>query len=72
VLNVVFRPQSKARLSKFDSGNESRSAGLGEQFTQAMESLILRIAENPSAVPAVQGETIQRVGKIVRESSYAV
>jgi hypothetical protein len=61
VSQVLFRPQAEGEALEVRRWYESRSPGLGEQFTQSMEGLIVRISETPFAFPAVHGETRRAV-----------
>lgn len=68
-LEVVFRPQAAAEAVEVRAWYEARSAGLGDQFGEALEALVERIAEMPSAFPRVHGAT-QRA--VLRRFPYAV
>jgi plasmid stabilization system protein ParE len=68
-LEVVFRPHAAAEAVEVRAWYEARSAGLGDQFGEALEALVERIAEMPSAFPRVHGAT-QRA--VLRRFPYAV
>ena len=56
-LQVVFRPQAEAEVSEACQWYETRRAGLGREFVRAVDSLVRRIATNPSTFPCVHNET---------------
>ena len=60
-LQVVFRPEAEGEALEVRHWYESRSPGLGEQFNQALASVISRITEAPRVFPAVHGETRRAV-----------
>jgi plasmid stabilization system protein ParE len=68
-LQVVFRPQAAAEAVEVQEWYESRSTGLGDQFGEALQGLVERIAEMPSSFPRVHGAT-QRA--VLRRFPYAV
>jgi plasmid stabilization system protein ParE len=68
-LRVVFRPQAVVEAVEVQGWYESRSAGLGDQFGEALEPLVERIADMPSAFPRVHGAT-QRA--VLRRFPYAI
>ncbi|WP_367079223.1 type II toxin-antitoxin system RelE/ParE family toxin [Luteitalea sp.] len=68
-LQVVFRPQAAAEAVEVQEWYETRSSGLGDQFGEALEELVERIANLPAAFPRVHGAT-QRA--VLRRFPYAV
>jgi toxin ParE1/3/4 len=68
-LRVVFRPQAVVEAVEVQGWYESRSAGLGDQFGEALKALVERIADMPSAFPRVHGAT-QRA--VLRRFPYAI
>jgi plasmid stabilization system protein ParE len=68
-MRIVFRPQAEGEALEARHWYESRSSGLGEQFTEALEALIARIGETPFAFPRVHDETRRAV---FRQFPYAV
>jgi plasmid stabilization system protein ParE len=50
---VLFRPPAAAELDEAYRWYERERAGLGDEFLQAAETLIARVAENPLAFPLV-------------------
>jgi plasmid stabilization system protein ParE len=50
---VLFQPAAAAELDEGYKWYEHERAGLGEEFLQAAEALIARVAENPLAFPLV-------------------
>ena len=68
-MQIVFRPQAEGEALEVRHWYESRSSGLGEQFSEALEALIARIAEAPFAFPRIHGETRRAV---FRRFPYAI
>jgi plasmid stabilization system protein ParE len=66
---VVFRPQAADDASEVQAWYESRRAGLGHEFGQAVDGLIARIATNPFLFHRVHGE-IRRA--VLSRFPYAV
>lgn len=60
-LHVVFRPQAAAEAVEVQEWYESRSTGLGDQFGEALQGLVERIVDMPSAFPHVHGATQRAV-----------
>jgi plasmid stabilization system protein ParE len=60
-LQVVFRPEAEGEALEVRRWYESRNPGLGEQFSEALASVISRITEAPLTFPAVHGETRRAV-----------
>ncbi|MDP2321516.1 MAG: type II toxin-antitoxin system RelE/ParE family toxin [Acidobacteriota bacterium] len=58
---VVFRPQAEDDALAVHAWYESRRAGLGREFGQAVEALISRIVENPFSFQRVHVETRRAV-----------
>lgn len=58
---VVFRPQAEDDAVAVHAWYESRRAGLGSEFGQAVETLIARIADNPFQYQRVHGDTRRAV-----------
>ena len=58
---VVFRPQAEDDALAVRAWYESRRAGLGREFGQAVETLILRIVENPFLFQRIHVETRRAV-----------
>ena len=52
-LSVVFRPQAEDEALEVRQWYELRRAGLGREFGQALDVLVLRIASNPLVFPRV-------------------
>jgi len=69
LVQIVFRPQAEGEALEVRHWYESRSSGLGEQFIEALEGLIERIAETPLAFPRIHGETRRAV---LRRFPYAI
>jgi plasmid stabilization system protein ParE len=59
--DVVFRPQAVKDALEVHAWYETRRAGLGREFGQAMEALITRIADNPLLFHRVHSETRRAV-----------
>ena len=55
-LQVVFRPEAEGEALDVRHWYESRSPGLGEQFSEALASVISRITESPLAFTARRDE----------------
>jgi len=53
---VVFRPEAEDEVVDAWRWYESRSAGLGDRFANAVDGLVDRLAENPLAFMQVHGE----------------
>ena len=66
---VVFRPQAEGEALEVRHWYESRSSGLGEQFSKSLEALVGRIAEAPFGFPTIHGETRRAV---LRRFPYAI
>ncbi len=47
---VVFRPQAEDELQETRDWHEQRQVGLGRAFASAVDDMVGRIAENPSAI----------------------
>jgi plasmid stabilization system protein ParE len=60
-LQIVFRPQAEGEALEVRHWYESRSSGLGKQFSDALEGLMGRVAEAPLAFPQIHGETRRAV-----------
>jgi plasmid stabilization system protein ParE len=60
-LRVVFRPQAEDEAIQVRRWYETRRAGLGQEFGQAVDGLIARIATNPLAFPRAHNETRRAV-----------
>jgi plasmid stabilization system protein ParE len=58
---VVFRPEAEDDVLEARAWYESRRLGLGQEFALAIETLIDRIAANPTVFPVVQSETRRAV-----------
>ena len=58
---VVFRPQAEDDALAVRAWYESRRAGVGREFGQAVEALISRIVENPFLFKRVHVETRRAV-----------
>jgi plasmid stabilization system protein ParE len=54
---VVFRPQAEDEALEVRQWYEARRAGLGNEFGEAADALVARIARDPLAFPRVYGET---------------
>lgn len=50
---VLFRPAAAGELDEAHRWYELERAGLGDEFLQAAQGLIARLAENPLAFPVV-------------------
>jgi plasmid stabilization system protein ParE len=68
-VQIVFRPQAEGEALEVRHWYESRSPGLGDQFTEALEALIGRFVETPAAFPRIHGETRRAV---FRRFPYAI
>jgi hypothetical protein len=58
---VVFRPQAEDELLEAQRWYESRAAGPGTDFAQAVDAVVARIAESPLVFPRVHGDTRRAV-----------
>jgi plasmid stabilization system protein ParE len=58
---VVFRPQAEDDAVAVHAWYESRRAGLGREFGQAIEALVARIVDNPFLFQRVHGDTRRAV-----------
>ena len=58
---VVFRPQAEDEVLEVRQWYESRRHGLGQDFGQALDVVVTRIAERPLAFPRVHNETRRAV-----------
>ena len=54
---VVFRPQAEDEALEVSHWYESRRADLGQEFGQALDALVARIASHPLVFPRVHNET---------------
>jgi plasmid stabilization system protein ParE len=61
VARVVVRPEAARELRATHQWYESRREGLGREFAEAVEAVLLRIAEQPFAFPRVHSETRRAV-----------
>ena len=50
---VLFRPAAAAELDEAYVWYERERAGLGDEFLEAAQALVARLAENPLAFPVV-------------------
>ena len=60
-LEVVFRLQAEDEVLEVRQWYESRRPGLGQEFGQALDVLIARLAASPLAFPRVHNETRRAV-----------
>lgn len=58
---VVFRPQAEDDVLAVRAWYESRQEGLGQEFGQAVDALVIRILENPLLFQRVHLETRRAV-----------
>ena len=58
---VVFRPEAEDDALEVRAWYESRRAGLGREFGQALDDLVARISDNPSLYQRVHRETRRAV-----------
>jgi plasmid stabilization system protein ParE len=58
---LVFRPQAVDDALEVQAWYESRRQGLGQEFSQGLDTLVARIAVNPSMFQRVHGETRRAV-----------
>lgn len=58
---VVFRPQAEDDVLAVHKWYESRRAGLGREFGQAVDALLSRIVENPFQFRLVHAHTRRAV-----------
>jgi len=58
---VVFRPQAEDEVLEVRRWYESRRAGLGAEFGQAVDALVARILESPLAFQRAHKETRRAV-----------
>jgi plasmid stabilization system protein ParE len=58
---VVFRPEAETEVLDVQQWYASRRDGLGEEFGNAVDAAVGRIAENSLAFPRVHGETRRAV-----------
>lgn len=58
---VVFRPEAEDDVLEVRSWYESRRAGLGRAFGQALDALVVRIADNPLLYQRVHNDTRRAV-----------
>ncbi len=54
---VSLRRQAGDDVLEVQQWYESRRAGLGREFAEAVDGLVMRIAANPLALPRVHSET---------------
>lgn len=66
---IVFRPQAEDEVIEIRQWYESRRAGLGRQFGEAIDGLVGRVAERPLAYQRVHNETRRAV---IARFPYAV
>jgi plasmid stabilization system protein ParE len=59
--DVVFRPQAEDEVLEVREWYEARRPGLGQEFGQAVDVLVARIAESALAFPRVHHETRRAV-----------
>lgn len=58
---VVFRPQAEDELLEVQRWYEGRREGLGEEFGEAIERMVARIATGPAEFHCVRGATRRAV-----------
>lgn len=58
---VVFRPQAEDEVLDVRQWYEAKRPGLGQEFGQALDVLVARIAESPLAFPRVHSESRRAV-----------
>lgn len=58
---VVFRPQAEDELLAVRRWYEGRREGLGDEFGEAVDRLVARVAAGPSAFQRVHGATRRAV-----------
>lgn len=58
---VVFTPEAEGDVLEVHSWYQSRRAGLGREFGQALDALIARIADNPLLYQRGHNETRRAV-----------
>jgi hypothetical protein len=58
---VVFRPQAEDELLEVQRWYESRREGLGDEFGEAIERMVARIAAGPAEFQCVRGATRRAV-----------
>ena len=58
---VVFRPQAEDEVLEAGQWYEAKRPGLGQEFRQALDVLVARIAESPLAFPRVHSESRRAV-----------
>ena len=58
---VVFRPQAEDELLEVQRWYESRREGLGDEFGEAIERMVARIAAGPAEFQCVRGVTRRAV-----------
>ena len=58
---VVFRPQAEDDAVAVHAWYESRRAGLGREFGQAVDALVARIVDNPFVFQRIHGDTCRAV-----------
>jgi plasmid stabilization system protein ParE len=66
---VYFRPEAAAEAAAARKWYDSRQAGLGLKFANALRETISRIADSPLVFPSVRGETRRAV---LRPFPYAL
>jgi toxin ParE1/3/4 len=67
---VVFRPQAEDDALEARAWYESRLAGLGREFGEAVDALVARIVDNPLLFPHAHGETRRAVLSRFRHAIY--
>ena len=67
-LRVVFRPQAEDEALEVRQWYESRRVGLGREFGQALDVLVIRIGGSPLAFPF----TTRPAGQSYRASPNAI
>lgn len=60
-LKIVFRPQAEDEILDVRQWYEACRIGLGQEFGEAVDGLISRIAANPLVFPLVHNETRRAV-----------
>jgi len=58
---VVFRPQAEDELLEVQRWYESRREGLGDEFGEAIERMVARIAAGPAEFQCVRAATRRAV-----------
>jgi toxin ParE1/3/4 len=60
---VVFRPEAEDEVLATRAWYEARRSGLGKEFAQAVNEMVNRLVETPTAYQRAHGETRRAVSR---------